>query len=63
MIENGILQILADLIDHKNHSIKINCMWALMNLAFQADHKTKQLILSSKSTHEEDAYFIAYMFS
>ena len=47
MIENGIIKILVELIDHKNQSIRVNCMWSLMNLAFQADQKTKQLILSS----------------
>lgn len=48
MIENGIIKILVELMDHKNHSVRVNCMWSLMNLAFQADQKTKQLILSSK---------------
>jgi hypothetical protein len=47
MIENGIVKILVELIDHKNQSIKVNCMWSLMNLAFQADQKTKLFILST----------------
>ena len=48
MDENGIIKILVELVDHKNHSIRVNCMWALMNTAFQADQHTKQQIISSK---------------
>jgi hypothetical protein len=47
MIENGIIKILVELIDHKNNSIRINCMWALMNAAFQVDQATKEQIISS----------------
>ena len=50
MIEYGVVNILVKLVDHQNMSIKINTMWALMNMAFQADQKVKQQILSSKST-------------
>ncbi len=48
MEENGIIKILAELVDHKNHSIRINSMWALMNTAFQADQLVKQQIITSK---------------
>jgi hypothetical protein len=48
MIEFGVINILVKLVDHQNISIKINTMWALMNMAFQADQKVKQQILSSK---------------
>lgn len=47
MIEYGIINILVKLVDHSNMSIKVNTMWALMNMAFQADQKVKQQILSS----------------
>ena len=46
MIENGIVKVLAELLDYENASIQVNCMWALMNLAYKADQKTKQSILS-----------------
>lgn len=47
MIEFGVINILVKLVDHQNISIKINTMWALMNMAFQADQKVKQQILST----------------
>ena len=47
MIDDGIIKILVELVDHGNNSIRVNCMWALMNSAFQADQETKQTIISS----------------
>lgn len=47
MEENGIIKILVELIDHKNHSIRVNCMWTLMNTAFQADKVIKEQIIST----------------
>ena len=47
MEENGIIKILVELVDHINHSIRVNCMWALMNTAFQADYTIKAQIISS----------------
>lgn len=47
MEENGIIKILVELIDNKNHSIRVNCMWALMNTAFQADQIIKEQIIST----------------
>ena len=49
MIEYGVINILVKLVEHQNTSIKINTMWALMNMAFQAEQKVKQQILSSKN--------------
>lgn len=47
MEENGIIKILIELVDHRNHSIRVNCMWALMNTAFQADQSIKEQIIST----------------
>ena len=47
MEENGIIKILVELVDHKNHSIRVNCMWTLMNTAFQADKVIKEQIIST----------------
>jgi len=47
MIEYGIINMLVKLVNHQNISIKVNSMWALMNMAFQADQKVKQQILSA----------------
>ena len=49
MIEDGIIKILVELVDHGNNSIRVNCLWALMNTAFQADQETKQTIISSNN--------------
>lgn len=46
LIENDIIAMLADFVDSKNISIKINAIWALMNLAYKTNQKIKQQILS-----------------
>ena len=48
MIKQDIIKLLVDFLDYRNISIKLNCMWSLMNLAYQTDFKIKQQILSSK---------------
>jgi hypothetical protein len=50
-MENGIITILIDLLEYNDNSIRINCMWALMNLAYKADQQTKQQILNGKPYH------------
>jgi hypothetical protein len=47
MIKQDIIKLLVDFLDYRNISIKLNCMWSLMNLAYQTDFKIKQQILSS----------------
>jgi hypothetical protein len=47
MIKQDVIKFLVELLDYRNISIKVNSMWALMNLAFMADHKVKQQILST----------------
>ncbi len=38
--------MLTDFVDSTNESIKINSIWALMNLAYKTNQKVKQQILS-----------------
>lgn len=49
MIDYGIINILVKLVDHTQMSIRINSIWALMNMSFQSEQKTKQLILQQLS--------------
>jgi hypothetical protein len=49
LISNNIIRILVEFIDCKNISIKVNSIWTLMNLAYQADQKIKQQILTEIS--------------
>lgn len=46
LINNNVIKILVEFIDSKNISIKVNSIWTLMNLAYQADQKVKQQILT-----------------
>lgn len=47
MIKQDVVKFLVELLDYRNISIKVNSMWALMNLAFMADQKVKHQILST----------------
>ena len=47
MIKQDIIKFLVELLDYRNISVKVNCMWALMNLSFLAELKVKHQILST----------------
>jgi hypothetical protein len=53
LISNNIIRILVEFIDCKNISIKVNSIWTLMNLAYQADQKIKQQILAGKNNRNQ----------
>lgn len=46
MLSDDVIRILIDFVNYKNKSIRINSIWALMNLAYHADQKIKQQILA-----------------
>ncbi|XP_044767102.1 armadillo repeat-containing protein 8-like [Coccinella septempunctata] len=50
MVQQGIITILAELVTKPEPSIRLNGIWALMNLAFQAEQRVKSSILNSLGT-------------
>lgn len=50
MVQQGIITILAELVTKPEPSIRLNGIWALMNLAFQADQRVKSSILNTLGT-------------
>ena len=57
LIKNNIIRVLVEFIDCKNISIKVNSIWTLMNLAYQADQKIKQQILTGKNNRSFIDFF------
>ncbi|RNA42716.1 armadillo repeat-containing 8 isoform X1 [Brachionus plicatilis] len=46
LLGDDVIKILIEFVNYKNKSIRINSIWALMNLAYHADQKIKQQILA-----------------
>uniref|UniRef100_A0A6M2DVK8 Armadillo repeat-containing protein 8 n=1 Tax=Xenopsylla cheopis TaxID=163159 RepID=A0A6M2DVK8_XENCH len=47
MLECGVLELLCDLTSRSEAPLRLNGVWALMNIAFQAEQKMKKRILAS----------------
>lgn len=50
MVQQGVISVLAELVTKPEPSIRLNGIWALMNLAFQAEQRVKSSILNSLGT-------------
>lgn len=47
LLNAGILEKLCELLDHENCEIRLNSIWALMNLTYQADDTTKNSVINN----------------
>lgn len=52
MLQQGVVHILAGLTSRPEPSLRLNGVWALMNLAFQAEQKVKSQILNALGTDQ-----------
>lgn len=52
MIQQGVVQLLATLTSQSDPSLRLNGVWALMNLAFQAEQRVKSQILTALGTDQ-----------
>ncbi|CAI9531972.1 unnamed protein product [Staurois parvus] len=52
MLESGAVELLCSLTLSENPALRVNGIWALMNMAFQADQKIKSDILRGLSTEQ-----------
>lgn len=52
MLQQGVVQILAGLTSRPEPSLRLNGVWALMNLAFQAEQRVKSQILNAIGTDQ-----------
>ncbi|XP_070535993.1 armadillo repeat-containing protein 8-like [Ptychodera flava] len=52
ILESGAIELLCDLTRRENAALRLNGIWALMNMAFQADEKIKSSILSNLGTQQ-----------
>ncbi|XP_077993472.1 armadillo repeat-containing protein 8-like [Glandiceps talaboti] len=52
ILESGAIDLLCDLTKRDNAALRLNGIWALMNMAFQADEKIKSSILASLGTQQ-----------
>ncbi|XP_075685832.1 armadillo repeat-containing protein 8 isoform X3 [Rhinoderma darwinii] len=52
ILESGAIELLCSLTLSENPALRVNGIWALMNMAFQADQKIKSDILRSLSTEQ-----------
>lgn len=50
MVQQGVVNILANLTTRPEASLRLNGVWALMNLAFQAEQRVKSQILTALGT-------------
>lgn len=47
LLNAGILEKLCQLLEHGNAAIRLNCIWALMNLTYQADDTVKNSVINN----------------
>ncbi|XP_032879441.1 armadillo repeat-containing protein 8 [Amblyraja radiata] len=52
ILESGAVELLCNLTQSENPALRVNGIWALMNMAFQADQKIKTDILRGLSTEQ-----------
>ncbi|KAJ8948854.1 hypothetical protein NQ318_013507 [Aromia moschata] len=52
MLQQGVVQLLATLTSQADPSLRLNGVWALMNLAFQAEQRVKSQILTALGTDQ-----------
>uniref|UniRef100_A0ABI7Y939 Armadillo repeat-containing protein 8 n=2 Tax=Laurasiatheria TaxID=314145 RepID=A0ABI7Y939_FELCA len=52
ILESGAVELLCGLTQSENPALRVNGIWALMNMAFQAEQKIKADILRSLSTEQ-----------
>ncbi|CAH1179630.1 unnamed protein product [Phaedon cochleariae] len=52
MIQQGVVQLLATITSQPDPSLRLNGVWALMNLAFQAEQRLKSQILTTLGTDQ-----------
>ncbi|CAB3220488.1 unnamed protein product [Arctia plantaginis] len=52
MLDQGAVEILCNLTKRPESALRLNGIWALMNMAFQAEQKVKQRILCSLGTEQ-----------
>ncbi|KAJ3664415.1 hypothetical protein Zmor_008589 [Zophobas morio] len=52
MLQQGVVQLLATLTIRPEPSLRLNGVWALMNLAFQAEQRVKSQILTALGTDQ-----------
>ncbi|XP_053326701.1 armadillo repeat-containing protein 8 isoform X3 [Spea bombifrons] len=52
ILESGAVELLCSLTVSENPALRVNGIWALMNMAFQADQKIKSDILRGLSTEQ-----------
>lgn len=52
MLQQGVVQLLATLTSQPDPSLRLNGVWALMNLAFQAEQRVKSQILTALGTDQ-----------
>lgn len=52
MLQQGVVQLLATLTARPEPSLRLNGVWALMNLAFQAEQRVKSQILNALGTDQ-----------
>lgn len=52
MLQQGVVHLLANLTSQSDASLRLNGVWALMNLAFQAEQRVKSQILTALGTDQ-----------
>ncbi|KAF7649851.1 hypothetical protein LDENG_00134940 [Lucifuga dentata] len=52
ILQSGVIELLCSLTQNDNPALRVNGIWALMNMAFQADQKVKLEILQSLGTEQ-----------
>ncbi|XP_066264107.1 armadillo repeat-containing protein 8-like isoform X4 [Branchiostoma lanceolatum] len=52
MLESGAVDLLCDLTKRDDPALRLNGIWALMNMAFQAEQKVKSQILAALGTDQ-----------
>lgn len=52
MLQQGVVQFLATLTTRPEPSLRLNGVWALMNMAFQAEQRVKSQILTALGTDQ-----------
>lgn len=52
MLQQGAIQLLINLTSRPEASLRLNGVWALMNLAFQAEQRVKSQILTALGTDQ-----------
>jgi len=52
ILESGAIELFCSLTKRDDHSLRLNGIWALMNMAFQAEQKIKSQILNTLGTEQ-----------